>query len=208
MFIEKSLLDYIDLLRSGDHIPGGGSASALVGSLGTGLIEMVYNLTKNKKVYLDLRDDTRSKLDKSFRLLTSYMEDLKSIVDEDTIAFNGVIKAYRLPKDSEDRPRAIEEGYKKALETPLRLSSILLSIMRELELFAKYGNVTAITDIGIGVLFLYAALESSNLNIRINLNSIKDVEFKKDIEVFLEDSIVEAKDLRDGSMEIVYSRLK
>lgn len=212
MFIDNTLDQYIDKLGSGEHIPGGGSAAGLVAALGSSLINMVYNLTKDKKSYLELDDRIQKNLEESINRFKLSLKDLKKIVDEDTIAFDGVMEAFKLPKDTIDerlyRKDKIQEGYKIALETPYKLSRLILDLMKDLEIFARYGNIAAITDIGIGVLFLYSSLESSNLNIRINLKNIEDVDFKIEIETFLEESLKEGQYLRDNAMKIVYERLK
>ena len=114
MFIEKSLKEYIANVASGDPTPGGGSVSALVGSLGAALTSMVNNLTVGKKAYEDLSDEIKEEITKSAKEIDTLMEDLNKIVDEDTKAFDKVMEAFKLPKETEQekalRREAIQEG--------------------------------------------------------------------------------------------------
>lgn len=211
MFIEKSLKEYIANVASGDPTPGGGSVSALVGSLGAALTSMVNNLTVGKKAYEELSDEIKEQISKSAKEIDLLMEDLTKIVDEDTKAFDKVMEAFKMPKETEEekavRREAIQEGYKVALEVPLRCAEKCLRILEEQDVFAKYGNVNAITDVGVGTLLAYAGLEGALFNVTINLNSIKDQDFKEEIGAKVDNLLNEGKRLREELLKIVYERL-
>lgn len=211
MFIDKSLKEYIAATASGEPTPGGGSVAALVGSLGGALTNMVNNLTVGKKVYEELSDEIKSEIAQNSKEVEKLVQELSSIVDEDTKAFDKVMEAFKLPKETDEekaaRTKAIQEGYKVALEVPLRCAEKCLRILELQEVFANYGNVNAITDVGVGTLLAYSGLEGALFNVTINLGSIKDEEFKKDISAKVNTLLNEGKKLKEKLLDIVYKRL-
>ncbi|WP_353094649.1 cyclodeaminase/cyclohydrolase family protein [Tissierella praeacuta] len=211
MFINKSLKEYIAATASGEPTPGGGSVAALVGSLGGALTNMVNNLTVGKKAYEELSEEIKSEISKNSKEVEKLTEDLTGIVDEDTKAFDKVMEAFKLPKGTDEekmaRTKAIQEGYKVALEVPLRCAEKCLRILELQEVFANYGNVNAITDVGVGTLLAYSGLEGALFNVTINLGSIKDEEFKKEISTKVDSILNEGKKLKENLLGIVYKRL-
>lgn len=212
MLIEKTLKDYVLEAASGSPTPGGGSVSAYVGSLGTALTSMVGNLTFDKKDYKELSVEIQDKMQENFKLLKGKIELLNQIVDEDSTAFDEVMDAFKMPKETDDekklRSHAIQEGYKKALEVPLRCAEECFEVLKLQDLFAHHGNKNAITDVGVGALLAYAGLEGALLNVRINLLSIKDENYRQEIESKVDKLISEGNELKEELMKIVYSRLK
>lgn len=212
MFIDKSLKYYIDQAASKEPTPGGGSVSALAGSLGTALTSMVGNLTIGRKVYRELDEKDQEEMSKNFEELQKSIERLNAIVDEDTKAFDKVMKSFKMPKDTEEekaaRSASIQEGYKIALEVPLRCAEECYKVLELQEIFAKYGNVNAITDVGVGALLAATGLEGSLFNVKINLLSIKDEEYKKAKEERSEKLLKDGLTLRDSLLETVYGRLE
>lgn len=211
MFIDKSLNEYVAQVLSGEPTPGGGSVAALAGSLGAALTSMVGNLTFGKKAYEELESETKEEMDRAFREIQKSIEKLNHIVDEDTKAFDGVMAAFKLPKETEeekmDRTEAIQEGYKKALEVPLRCAEECYKVLELQNVFAHHGNVNAITDVGVGALLASTGLEGALLNVKINLLSIKDQEYKSNTEKRINQLLEEGNKLKEELMKIVYSRL-
>jgi formiminotetrahydrofolate cyclodeaminase len=211
LLIEKSLKDYVAEVASGAPVPGGGSVAALAGSLGAALASMVGNLTIGRKGYIELDDEIKKEMDDSFEKIQKSIEILNGIVDEDSKAFDRVMEAFKMPKETEEekakRSEAIQEGYKVALQVPLRCAEECLNVLRLQKVFAEYGNKNAISDVGVGALLAAAALESALLNVRINLNGIKDVEFKKKIEEKIDNLMNEGMKLKDQWMKIVYEKM-
>lgn len=211
LYVEKSLKDYIAEVASGAPTPGGGSVAALAASLGAALTSMVGNLTIGRKAYNELEDEIKKEMDDSFKKIQKSIQVLNGIVDEDTKAFDKVMEAFKLPKETEEekakRAEAIQEGYKVALEVPLRCAEECLTVLRLQKVFAEYGNVNAITDVGVGALLAAAALESAILNVKINLKGIKDEEFKKKIEDKIEDMMAEGTKLKEQWLKLVYEKL-
>lgn len=211
MLIERTAKDFVMDVASETPTPGGGSASALVGSLGSALTSMVGYLTIDKKAYESVPEDKKTEMEQEFKKMNELTDSLLKFVDEDSTAFDDVMKAFKLPKSNDqekkERSAAIQSGYKKALEVPLKAGETCYDILAHQEVFAEYGNIGAITDVGVGTLLAYAALEGSLFNVTINLKSIKDVEYKVEKEKRVEQLILEGKKLRDSLLEIVYKRL-
>lgn len=211
MLIELTVKDYVRSVSSESPTPGGGSVSALAGSLGGALTNMVGNLTIGKKVYDRVPEEQKVNMETAFQSIDRLIEELILIVDEDSTAFDDVMRAFKLPKETDEekklRTNAIQEGYKKAMEVPLRCAEKCLEILRLQDVFANYGNVNAITDVGVGTLLAYTGLEEALFNVIINLKSIKDQEYKAQIESKLDALMEEGKKLKEEMLAIVYKRL-
>ncbi len=211
MLINKSLSEFIDQAASDEPTPGGGSVSALVGGLGTALTKMVGELSFGKKAYEELDDQVKKEFDEKFGLLEAKIDELKTIVDTDATAFDSVMLAFKLPKETDEekkaRSAAIQEGYKKALEVPKRCADLCLEVLELQDVFAHYGNVNAITDVGVGALLAYSGLEGALLNVSINLLSIKDEDYRKNMEAEVERVLSKGKEKKEELMKIVYKRL-
>lgn len=175
--VSKTLKDFLDELSSKSPAPGGGSVAALSGSLGAGLLEMVGNLTVGKEKYRDNWDDMQKVID----TCSTSGSRLLDLVDEDTNAFNDVIKAFRMPKETEEqkgkRSQAIQKGYKKAIETPLDTAKQCMKVLEMAPLTADKGNPNSVSDAGVGADMAAAGLRGAIMNIEINLGSIKDQDY-------------------------------
>ncbi|NLC02820.1 MAG: cyclodeaminase/cyclohydrolase family protein [Tissierellia bacterium] len=211
MFINNSLKEFIDVVASDNPTPGGGSVSALAGSLGGALTNMVGTLTIDKKVWEELSDEVKVEMKQAFDEMTEKINSLSKIVDEDSTAFDDVMTAFKMPKETDEekkaRSNAIQEGYKHALEVPLRCAEECFRVLELQEVFANYGNVNAITDVGVGTLLAYTGLEGALFNVTINLLSVKDVEYKKEMESRVSVLLKDGKRLKSKLIEKVYERL-
>jgi formiminotetrahydrofolate cyclodeaminase len=138
---------------------------------------MVCRLTIGKKKYERVDEEMKELLEKS--------EDLRSIftrmIDRDADAFNKVMEAYGLPKETEDqsalRSAAIQEATKEAALVPLELMKHVIDAFALTRTAAEKGNVRSITDAGVSALLLHAACESAAVNVEINLAGIRDTDF-------------------------------
>lgn len=178
MYIERPIQYYIDKLASSSPEPGGGSAAALVGSLGAALVGMVGNLTLGKEKYEGVQDEVRRLLQRS----ESVRADIQRLIQEDTEAFSGVSAAYKLPKETEAQKKARSEKIQEALkgaatEVPFQVCEKSLDVARFSKTAAEIGNVGAVSDAGVAVLFADACAQAAAMNVRINLNSIRDEAF-------------------------------
>ena len=176
-----SVKGFLSELASSSPAPGGGSVAALAGSLGAALSSMVCNLTVGKEKYADVQNEIKDALKKSEQL----RKELIRLIDKDTEAFNDVMKAFKMPKDTEEqkkkRSRAIQEGYKTAADVPLETAKTCEKILDVAMVVAEKGNQSSITDAAVSAIMAQAGVKSAILNVKINLGSIKDEMFVKKI---------------------------
>lgn len=209
--MEYNIKELIEKTK-GPDLPGGGSISAYVASLGTALTMMVRNLSIDKKSYLKLDKDIRDSIDRDYEKLDSLSEDLYSLYFEDTKSFDRVLDAWKLPKDAEEekaiREKAVLEGYKYASSVPLRISKLCIEALKLQKNIAKYGNINAITDQGIGSLLLASSGESALLNVIINIKYIKDEDLVRELNLEVENCKREINALKEEMLGICYKRLE
>ncbi len=175
MDIEK----FLNELSSGSPTPGGGAASALVGAVAASLSSMVANLTIGKKKYAGVENEMKEIAKKAIEI----RNDLLSLMDEDVNAFNKIMDAYKLPKDTEDqikiRKERIEQASKDACEVPLKTAKLALDVMDLALKVVEKGNKNAVSDGACSGYFAAGAIKGAIFNIKINLKNIEDNEFKK-----------------------------
>lgn len=211
MLIEKRVVDYVNQVASKEPAPGGGSVSALVGSLGAALTSMVGNLTIGRKAYDKLDDSQKTIIDNNLKIVQDSITTLNEIVDEDTTSFNKLMAAFKMPKSTEEeiskRSQAIEEATKGALEVPLNCARECLKVLKLQKPFIQYGNPNAVTDIGVGALLAYSGLEGALFNVKINLMSLNDEEYVNKIESEIDSLMSEGNKLKGELLAMVYERL-
>ena len=168
---------FIDLLSSNSPAPGGGSVAALVGSISSSLNSMVASLTVHNKKYLSVSDDMEKIGIKSQRL----KDKLKFLVDEDTNSFDKIMNAFRLPKRSKKevdfREKIIEEATIGATEVPYKTSLLILEVLEISILVMKLGNKNSFSDGAVAAELGKASVKSAIMNVKINLNDIKDKKY-------------------------------
>ena len=169
--------EFAKIVASESPVPGGGSVGALCGALSAALAEMVANLTLGKKKYADSKEEMTDIASKAALL----REKLLNYIEEDSLAYNKVMEAYKLPKETEDeksiRLAEIEKGLKTAASVPLKVAETSFEIFPLAEAVVLKGNLSSVTDALVGVMMARTGILSALLNIRINLQSIKDEEF-------------------------------
>jgi glutamate formiminotransferase/formiminotetrahydrofolate cyclodeaminase len=179
--LKMNLREFCNETLSDSPAPGGGSVAALMGALGASLGGMVANLSAGKRGWDDKLEYFSNWAVKAQQL----KDELLALVDEDTAAFNKVMDAFALPKDSADekvaRSAAVEKATKYAAEIPLRVMETASKSYELLSEMAESGNPASISDVGVGVLATYACVEGAALNVRINLGQLKDEKFKSDL---------------------------
>jgi glutamate formiminotransferase/formiminotetrahydrofolate cyclodeaminase len=175
--VSSTVIEFLSELASSSTAPGGGSVAALSGSCSAGLVSMVCNLTIGKKGYIDVQDEIKQILVSSENL----RKELSILIDDDTHAFNDVIKAFKMPKNTDEQKKirsgAIQKGYKKATQIPLQTARTSESILDLALSIVKKGNQNSITDAGVAAIMAKAGIDSALYNVEINLGSIKDNDF-------------------------------
>ena len=171
--------EFAQIVASDSPVPGGGSIAALCGALSAALAEMVANLTVGKKKYADSKEEMTDIISKASAL----RDKLLNYIEEDSLAYNKVMEAYKLPKETEQekslRLSEIEEGLKIAASVPLKVAETSFEILPLAEAVVLRGNSNSVTDALVGAMMARTGVLSAVLNIRINLDSVKDSEFVK-----------------------------
>lgn len=178
MLVKLAVDEFGRVLASDAPAPGGGSVAALSGALGADLIAMVCRLSVGRQD-LELFAD---ELSKALNQATDLSKSLLERVDLDTQAFNSVMAAFKLPKQTEEekkkRGEAIQAGYREAIQSPLGIARECLQILQLAESLVGKSNPNALSDLGVASQQAYAGLEGAIMNVKINIPSIKDESFK------------------------------
>jgi glutamate formiminotransferase len=165
---------FVERVASAEPVPGGGSVAAFAGSLGAALGQMAIRITKEKKAYAQHTDRYTDALDR----LAPYTSALLELIDADTEAYGRVLSAYKLPKDSAEREKAIQEGLIRATEIPSRTANCAAEALRVLEQLRAIIHVNVATDLKVGMQMLRSCLQGAIANMRTNLIGIKDPEVR------------------------------
>lgn len=193
--VRKSTFDFVDEVSRDTPAPGGGSVAALAGALGAALGGMVANLSIGKSEY----DDRYQELCR----LAERAQELKDVlvrgVDEDTQAFDAVISAMRMPRDTPAeraaRVQAIQEGYKAATRVPLTTVQLCRDVLELCLQMVRMAPEEMMSDVGMGALAARAGLVGAAYNVRINLKSITDEVFRREMLDGLEGLVEEGESL-------------
>jgi len=191
---------FISELASKSPAPGGGSAAALSSALGAALTSMVCNLTIGKKKYADVSEELSGVLGHC-ELLRARLVDL---IDQDTEAFNQIMAAFALPKETEEekklRGEAIQRATLGATLVPLDVMRASIEVLKLTEVVARKGNQNSISDAGVAALQLMAGVRGAHYNVLINLSAMENAEKKKEInamaQVLLNEAASAATDIR------------
>jgi len=174
---EITVTRFLDAVAGPGATPGGGSVSALAGSLGAALVEMVINLTTGKKGF----EGKEAELEKIREEAHSYREALAAAIAQDSLAYQTVMDAFLLPKKTEEekgkRKEAIQRSLKKAADPPLFTAATSLKVMKLCQEAVEKGNPNAISDAAVGALLAAAALGGGIFNVLINLSALEDKHF-------------------------------
>ncbi len=178
--VAMNLERFADETASESPAPGGGSISAYVGALGAALAAMVANLSSHKRGWDDRWETFSEWAEKAQSLKTGLLQ----LVDEDTRAFNGIMEAMQLPKDTaEDRQKrsaAMEAATRYAIEVPLRTIEFAMASFEPIRAMVETGNPNSISDAGVGALCARAAVHGAALNVHINAPGLKDKVFAEE----------------------------
>ncbi len=178
---DLTLEDFTDLTASEAPAPGGGSISAAMGAFGAALAAMVANLSSHKRGWDDRWQEFSDWAEKA---KACYAE-LLFLVDEDTRAFNDMMKAFAMPKktdeEKKDRSQAIQDATKFAIEIPYRVMRKAFESMTSIKAMAEIGNPNSVSDAGVAALAARSAVMGAHLNVKINAAGCKDKAFVDDL---------------------------
>lgn len=175
--IAKNLVQFADETASESPAPGGGSISAYVGALGASLASMVANLSSHKRGWDERWEEFSDWAVKAQEI----KQQLLALVDEDTRAFNAIMDAFQLPKNTPSektaRAAAIESATRYAIETPLKTMQLAIAAFDSVKAMVEQGNPNSVTDAGVGALCARAAVHGAGLNVLVNTAGLKDKAF-------------------------------
>jgi glutamate formiminotransferase len=206
--VKMNLREFCNETLSDSPAPGGGSVAALMGALGASLGGMVANLSAGKRGWDDKLEYFSNWAVKAQQL----KDELLSLVDEDTAAFNKVMDAFALTKESAEekaaRAAAIEQATKYAAEVPLKVMESASKSYELLAEMAESGNPASVSDVGVGALATRACIEGAALNVRINLAQLKDEKFKTALAKQVEQISADSEARFEKIYQVVESKLR
>ena len=172
--LSNSLGNFTELVAAGTPAPGGGSVAAYCGVLAASLGQMVCNLTIGKQKYAEAEPRLRAVRSE----LEGLGARLRELIAEDAASFEAVLRAYRLPKDSDEqkaeRAAQIQIALQGAVDVPVETAQRGFDILRLLGELADIGNPNALSDVAVGARLAQVAIRGASYNISVNLDSISD----------------------------------
>ncbi len=206
--IDMTLKDFIDEIDSKSPAPGGGSVAALTSAMGVSLARMVGHLSIGKKKYMALSPEIQMEFLDVQKELIIIKDELVKLVDRDTDAFNMIMKAYQMPKETEEqitlRNEKIQSGLNEAILVPMMVASLSISALHQLSFLVQYGNKQTMSDLGVAIMSLAVGAEGACMNVLINLPSLEDKIAAKQHKEQVINMVVKADELRNQIVKGVY----
>lgn len=207
MLTTMTVQQFLEELARGTATPGGGSAAGLAGAQGAALLAMVCNLTIGRKKYADVEADMQRYLAQAESLRSR----LVALIEADVRAFDSVMSAYALPKETPEqktaRSAAIQAGLQEATRTPMETLEACVAVLELAPEVVSRGNPNVISDAGAGVLAAHAGMMTAALNVKINLNAIKDQAFVAEYSAQMDALIARGDAAKAKAWAIVAERL-
>jgi formiminotetrahydrofolate cyclodeaminase len=182
-YLTFTLADFFDQLASSEPVPGGGSASALAGATGVSLLLMVAGMSKTKTGAPEETAD----LAESASRLRPLRDHLMKLVDSDSDAYQSVMAAFRLPRNTDEekaaRKIAIQASTRQATLVPLETMQATRDALQQAAIVAANGNKNATSDVGTAIELLLAGLRGASMNVEINLAGLTDQSFVQEVKI-------------------------
>ena len=177
-FLQQTVEEFLAQIDSKSATPGGGSVSALSASLGIALARMMGQVSIGRKAFRNLPNEHQEEFLQAFEELGLLQEQVRPLIDKDSEAFNAIMNAYKLPKETEQekqlRNEAIQQATVGAIEIPLQVSTLSFQALALLPPMLAYGNKNASSDVKVAALELQTAILGGLLNVEINLSGLSD----------------------------------
>ncbi|MDQ3015317.1 MAG: glutamate formimidoyltransferase [Bacteroidota bacterium] len=206
--VNMTLTGFSEELASDSPAPGGGSAAAYAGALAASLGAMVANLSAHKRGWEDRHNYF---VDWAAKGQTGRSHLLK-LVDEDTHAFNSIMAAFRLPKETDVekkvRTTSIQKATRRAIESPLNIMQMSFAQFELLESMTNEGNPNSVSDAGVGAACALAAVEGGYLNVMINLGGLKKKEVADAYRLEAEELLVKAREKKEFILNAVIAKIQ
>lgn len=176
MYFEQPLQNYLDDLASAQSTPGGGSASALSGSMAASLACMVARLTIGKANYADVQPEIEAILSQTEQLRRRFQE----FMQEDIDAYGRLSACFKMPRETNEekaaRTKAIQARLGEAALVPLQMVEAAAQLVQYCQRLAEIGNKNVISDIATGTMLASGAATGASWMVRTNLQAMKDME--------------------------------
>jgi len=205
MDLSKTVGNYLDELSTDTPTPGGGNVAALCGVLASSLGMMVCNLTIGKKKFVEVEAELIAMKNK----LVGIKEKFRQLAQKDNEAFDKVMLAYKMVKDTEEhqteRSNAIEDATINAAMVPAEVVTTGMELLPLLETIIQKGNQNSLSDAGVAVSLTKTAVEGAFLNIAINCSSLSNQTFANEILIREE---MKYEEIKERTAQIISSILK
>lgn len=204
---QQAIDTFLDRLASSDATPGGGSVAALTGAMAAGLISMVCALTIGKKQFADFEEEVRA--------ICAHAEEmrreLQQLAQEDIDIFQRLSAAYKLPRttdaDAASRKAAIQTVTRHATEIPLRVARTAALLLPLCTTLANRCGRLVVSDVGVAAVLARATVQSALLNVDINLTSLEDQIYVREVRAQIEDLTVGLAEETTSVIESVRTRI-
>jgi formiminotetrahydrofolate cyclodeaminase len=178
---DLTITEFLEQTASAEPLPGGGCTAALSAALAASLVEMVANLTIGRKEFQAVENEMK----KIAQTAADLREKLQDDINKDAQAYQEVLAAFKLPKNTDgekkQRSDAIQQAFKTAATVPLGVARDALKIMDLASRAIAQGNQNAVSDGAVGILASRTAALAALYNVKINLSAIKDPGFVKEL---------------------------
>lgn len=205
--VNLSLADFAYETASESPAPGGGSISACLGALGVSLAAMVANLSSHKAGW----DDRWKEFSDYAEKCMAIQHDLLVMVDEDTRAFEGVMKAMGMPRTSDaekaERNKVMQDAIQYATEVPLKVMRRTLESFELIRAMAETGNPNSVSDAGVGALCARSAVLGALLNVKINAKGLNDKIYVADVMAEANEIEANAKKFEEEILAVVNGKI-
>ena len=182
---------------SSDPTPGGGSASAVASAMGASLLIMVAALPKTRYG----SDEDRGALAAASSALVGVQQQLIEAIDADSVAYDAVVAAYKLPKTTEveqaARKAAVQRAVRSATDVPLGVMRLSVLALQEARAVAQHGHRAAASDVGVAIALLSAGARGARLNVDINVGSLTDGSYVEAVKAETERLAAQAIEIAD-----------
>jgi formiminotetrahydrofolate cyclodeaminase len=203
----QTVHEFLEALASKASVPGGGSVAALTGAMAAGLLSMVCAVTLNRKGYEEYADELTSIRSQSEALRAEFEE----LAQADIQVFTNLSTVYKLPRttpaDAASRKSAIQKLTRQAAEVPLQTARAAARLLPLCTRLANRCGRNIVSDVGVAALLARATVQSALLNVEVNLATLEDQIFVREVRAKVEDLTIGLTDEARGVVEFVRNRI-
>lgn len=175
---QDRISEWLQRLGSSASTPGGGAATALAAASAAALVEMVVNLTLGKAAYAEHAEHVGPIGVRAAQLRGHALE----LAAADEAAFDKVMVAYRLPRDTDDakasRRAAIQAATADAARPPLQTAALAAQVIELAAALPGRSNPNVLSDVGVAASLAVSALDSAAMNVEVNVSALADAQVR------------------------------